>query len=101
MPDLATSSPSAEEGLQRRLQARHLSMIAIGGAIGVGLFLGSSVTIRQAGPGVILSYLLSAAIALVMAYALAEMAVTHPQAGSFGIYAERYLSPWSGFSDVA
>jgi AAT family amino acid transporter len=72
-------------------------MIAIGSAIGVGLFLGSTVTISLAGPAVLLTYLLGAAIALVMAYALAEMAVVHPVAGSFGVYAERYLSPWFGF----
>jgi L-asparagine transporter-like permease len=73
-------------------------MIAIGGAIGVGLFLGSSVTIQLAGPGVILSYLGGAAIAIVVAYALAEMAVVQPVAGSFGVYAETYLSTWAGFS---
>jgi len=72
-------------------------MIAIGGAIGVGLFLGSTVTIGLAGPGVIVTYVIGAAIALVMGYALAEMAVVHPLAGSFGLYAERYLSPWFGF----
>src|SRR5262245_57242830 len=72
-------------------------MIAIGGAIGVGLFLGSTVTIGLAGPGVIVTYLVGALIALVMAYALAEMAVVHPLSGSFGVYAERYLSPWFGF----
>src|SRR6267378_4034776 len=72
-------------------------MMAIGGAIGVGLFLGSTVTIGLAGPGVIVTYVIGAAIALVMGYALAEMAVVHPQAGSFGVYAERYLSPWFGF----
>jgi amino acid transporter, AAT family len=86
-----------EDGLQRRLTPRQLTMIAIGSAIGVGLFLGSSVTIRLAGPGVIITYIIGALIALVMAYALAEMAVVHPQAGSFGVYAERYLSPWFGF----
>lgn len=73
-------------------------MIAIGGAIGVGLFLGSSLTIELAGPGVIISYVLGALIAIVMAYSLAEMAVVHPVAGSFGIYAEKYLSPWAGFT---
>lgn len=72
--------------------------MAIGGAIGVGLFLGSSVTIRLAGPAVILSYLLGAGIALVMAYVLAEMAVVHPVAGAFGCYAESYLNRWAGFS---
>ncbi|HWG39580.1 MAG TPA: amino acid permease [Candidatus Acidoferrales bacterium] len=86
------------EGLHRRLKQRQLTMMAIGGAIGVGLFLGSSVTIRLAGPGVILSYLLGAGIALIMSYALTEMAVVHPVAGAFGVYAEKYLNPWAGFS---
>jgi amino acid transporter, AAT family len=93
-----TPPTSEVEGLHRRLSQRQLSMMAIGGAIGVGLFLGSSVTIRLAGPAVIVSYLLGAAIALIMSYALAEMAVVHPVAGAFGIYAEKYLNPWAGFS---
>jgi L-asparagine transporter-like permease len=86
------------EGLHRRLSQRQLTMMAIGGAIGVGLFLGSSVTIRLAGPAVILSYLLGAGIALIMAYAVTEMAVVHPVAGAFGVYAEKYLNSWAGFS---
>src|SRR5215813_11664522 len=86
------------EGLHRRLGQRQLTMMAIGGAIGVGLFLGSSVTIRLAGPAVIISYLLGAGIALIMSYVLAEMAVVHPVAGAFGVYAEKYLNPWAGFS---
>jgi L-asparagine transporter-like permease len=73
-------------------------MMAIGGAIGVGLFLGSGFTMRLAGPGVIISYLLAAPIAMIVAYALAEMAVVHPVAGSFGVYAETYLSDWAGFA---
>ncbi len=90
---------AAETGeLRRRLTQRQLSMLAIGGAIGVGLFLGSSVTIRLAGPGVIVSYLLGAVIALIVAYSLVEMAVVHPVAGSFGVYAQTYLSPWAGFT---
>lgn len=92
------SSDPQSEGLHRQLSARQLTMIAIGGAIGVGLFLGSSVTIQLAGPGVIVTYLLGALLAIVMAYALAEMAVVHPVAGSFGIYADTYLSPWAGFT---
>jgi AAT family amino acid transporter len=86
------------EGLHRRLTQRQLTMMAIGGAIGVGLFLGSGVTIKLAGPAVILSYLLGAGIALIMAYAVTEMAVVHPVAGAFGVYAEKYLNPWAGFS---
>jgi L-asparagine transporter-like permease len=86
------------EGLHRRLTQRQLTMMAIGGAIGVGLFLGSSVTIRLAGPAVIVSYLAGAGIALIMSYALAEMAVVHPVAGAFGVYAETYVNRWAGFS---
>ena len=94
VPDAA---PEAE-GLHRRLGQRQLTMMAIGGAIGVGLFLGSRLTIRLAGPGVIVSYLLGACIALIMSYVLTEMAVVHPVAGAFGVYAEKYLNPWAGFS---
>jgi amino acid transporter, AAT family len=93
------SAPPAQEKdeLRRSLSQGQLTMIAIGGAIGVGLFLGSGVTIQLAGPGVIISYLLGAAIAAVVSYCLAEMAVVHPFSGSFGIYAETYLSRWVGF----
>ena len=86
------------EQLRRRLNQRQLSMLAIGGAIGVGLFLGSGVTIQLAGPGVILTYLLGAVVAMIVAFSLAEMAVVHPDAGSFGVYAETYLSRWAGFA---
>ena len=86
-----------EQGLARQLNERQLSMIAIGGAIGTGLFLGSALAVRAAGPGVILSYLFAAAIALLLMGCLSEMAVAHPTAGSFGIYAELYLSHWAGF----
>ena len=89
--------PEADE-LKRKLTQRQLTMLAIGGAIGVGLFLGSSVTIRLAGPGVIITYLIGAVIAMIVAYSLAEMAVVQPVAGSFGVYAQTYLSPWAGFS---
>ena len=66
------TEPRAEAGhpsqnLQRKLTERQLAMIAIGGAIGVGLFLGSNVTISLAGPAVILSYLVGAVLSLIMA----------------------------------
>ena len=73
-------------------------MIGLGGAIGTGLFLGSAISVRLAGPGVILSYAAGAVIALLLAWALAEMAVAHPVAGSFGVYAEVYIHPWAGFA---
>jgi AAT family amino acid transporter len=85
------------EQLVRQLTVGQLGMIAIGGAIGTGLFLGSALAVRIAGPGVIVSYLIGAAIALVFMGALSEMAVAHPTAGSFGVYAELYLNPWAGF----
>ena len=104
MTDPRASAPSShqhaidkEQGLTRQLSERQLSMIAIGGAIGTGLFLGSALAVRIAGPGVILSYLLAAGIALLLMGCLSEMAVAHPTAGSFGIYAELYLSHWAGF----
>lgn len=99
-PSGGRSSPEQNTGqeLNRRLTQRQLTMIAIGGAIGVGLFLGSSVSIQLAGPGVIVSYVLGASIALVVAYVLAEMAVFNPVAASFGICAERYLNRWAGFT---
>ena len=85
------------EQLSRQLTSGQLSMIAIGGAIGTGLFLGSSLAVRIAGPGVIISYLIGAAIALLFMSALSEMAVAHPTAGSFGVYAELYVNAWAGF----
>src|SRR5579859_1254230 len=91
-------SRESPQQLRRLLNQRQLTMLAIGGAIGVGLFLGSGVTIQLAGPGVILSYLMGAIIALIVAFALVEMAVVHPDAGSFGVYAETYLSRWAGFA---
>src|SRR5215469_15454317 len=98
-PTVADNKLAPEtEGLHRGLGQRQLTMMAIGGAIGVGLFLGSSVTIRLAGPAVILSYLIGAGIALIMSYVLAEMAVVHPVAGAFGVYADRYVNPWAGFA---
>lgn len=87
-----------EEGLSRQLSTRQMAMIAIGGAIGTGLFLGSSLAVHTAGPAVLVSYLLGAVIASLLMGALSEMAVAHPTAGSFGVYAELYLNRWAGFT---
>ena len=72
-------------------------MIAIGGAIGTGLFLGSGFAIGFAGPAVVLSYLIGALITLLLMGCLAEMTVAHPTPGSFGAWAEFYISPIAGF----
>lgn len=87
-----------EKGLNRSLTTGQLTMIAIGGAIGTGLFLGSGLAIGLAGPSVIVSYAIGAMIALLLMGCLAEMTVAHPVTGSFGAYAERYINPWAGFT---
>ena len=86
-----------EGGLHHTLSSGQISMIAIGGAIGTGLFLGSAFAIGFAGPSVLLSYTVGALIALLLMGCLAEMTVAHPTSGSFGAYAEVYLSPLAGF----
>ncbi|WP_426663789.1 amino acid permease [Rhodanobacter aciditrophus] len=86
-----------EKGLRRSLTTTQLSMIAIGGAIGTGLFLGSGFAISFAGPSVLVSYAIGALIALLLMGCLAEMTVAHPTSGSFGAYAEHYIGPWAGF----
>ena len=93
----ATSITERERGLHRDLSRTQIVMIGLGGAIGTGLFMGSGIAIGYAGPGVILSFSLAGFIAAVMVCSLAEMAVVHPTAGSFGTYAETYLNPWAGF----
>jgi L-asparagine transporter-like permease len=86
-----------EHGLQQALTQSQVVMIGLGGAIGTGLFMGSGIAIGYAGPAVVLSYAIAGFIALVMVFSLSEMAVVHPAAGSFGVYAETYLNPWAGF----
>src|SRR5579863_2663313 len=86
-----------ESGLRRALNARRMTMIAIGGAIGTGLFLGSGLAITLAGPGVLVSYAIGALLALLLMGCLAEMTVAHPTTGSFGAYAEYYVGPLAGF----
>jgi amino acid transporter, AAT family len=94
----ATTVVSREAGLQRNLTPAQLAMIGSGSSIGTGLFLGSAISVKLAGPAVILSFALAACIALTMMWALAEMTAAHPAAGSFGLHAEIYLHPWAGFA---
>jgi L-asparagine transporter-like permease len=86
-----------EKGLRRGLTSAQLTMIAIGGAIGTGLFLGSSFAIGLAGPSVIVSYGIGAFIAFLLMGCMAEMTVAHPTSGSFGAWAEFYIHPLAGF----
>jgi L-asparagine transporter-like permease len=87
-----------EQVLTRVLSSGQQVMIAIGGAIGTGLFLASGAAVPAAGPGVIFSTLLVAGISLLLGAALTEMCVAHPTAGSFGLYADMYLSPFAGYA---
>jgi L-asparagine transporter-like permease len=74
-----------------------MAMVAVGGSIGTGLLLGSGAAIQVAGPAVVLTFVLSALISWTVALALGEMSAIHPAAGSFGVYAELYVSRWAGF----
>lgn len=86
-----------EKGLKRGLSARHIRFMALGSAIGTGLFYGSASAIQIAGPAVLLAYLIGGAAVFMVMRALGEMAVHNPVSGSFGQYASTYLGPLAGF----
>ncbi|MGJ7915373.1 amino acid permease [Massilia sp. LXY-6] len=83
--------------LERGLKDRHIQLIAIGGAIGVGLFLGSAKAISKAGPALLLTYAFAGLAIFFIMRALGELLIHCPVAGSFATYAEEYVSPWAGF----
>ncbi len=85
------------EELHRGLEERHIQLIALGGAIGVGLFLGSASAIRTAGPALMITYLLGGIIIFYIMRALGEVAVAYPVSGSFSAYANRFLGPMAGY----
>ncbi len=95
--DVSRIDPPPVAVLQRRLGTAQLSMIAIGGAVGTGLFLGSGFAISLAGPAVLLSYAIGGLVALLLMGCLAEMTVVHPDTGSFGWLAQRYVGPLAGY----
>ena len=84
-------------GLKRGLTARHIRFMALGSAIGTGLFMGSSESIQAAGPAVLLAYIIGGAAVFMVMRALGELVVRHPVSGSFGQYASRYIHPFAGF----
>ncbi|MCF3173692.1 amino acid permease [Streptomyces sioyaensis] len=96
-PGGATGGQSPD-GLQAGLKNRHLSMIAIGGVIGAGLFVGSGAGIAAAGPGILLSYALTGLLVVLVMRMLGEMAAASPTSGSFSAYADRALGRWAGFT---
>ena len=88
-----TQRDNAPPGLAHTLKQRHLSMIAIAGVIGAGLFVGSGAAIGQAGPGVLISYALAGLLVVLVMRMLGEMSAANPETGSFSAYAERALGP--------
>jgi AAT family amino acid transporter len=83
--------------MQRGLKNRHIQMIALGGAIGTGLFYGSAQTIQLVGPGITLSYLIGGTVIFLIMRMLGEMSVDEPVSGSFSHYAYKYWGEFSGF----
>jgi amino acid transporter, AAT family len=89
---------AGEHGLARQLSAGQQTMMALGGAIGTGLFLGSGLALNVAGPSIVVSYVIAAIISLLLGVALTEMCVANPTAGAFGVYAGQYVSPFAGYA---
>jgi L-asparagine transporter-like permease len=94
---MSTSEEIQAPGLQKALLGRHVEMIAIGGIIGAGLFVGSSTSIAAAGPAIIISYAIAGAVILLVMRMLGEMATAHPEIGSFTEYSRLSLGNWAGF----
>lgn len=84
--------------LQRGLKNRHIQLIALGGAVGTGLFLGIAQTIKMAGPSVLLGYAIGGLIAFFIMRQLGEMVVEEPVAGSFSHFAYKYWGNFAGFA---
>ncbi|MCX5591216.1 amino acid permease [Alcaligenes endophyticus] len=96
---MPTSTPDSSQELRRELKPRHLSMIAIGGSIGTGLFVASGATIAEAGPGgALLAYMLIGVMVYFLMTSLGELAAAMPVSGSFATYGARYVDEGFGFA---
>ena len=98
MIDVPATAAADQNALSRSLRPRHVAMITIGGIIGAGLFVGSSVAIAAAGPAIIVSYALTGLLVLLIMRMLGEMAVDMPQVRSFTEFTRAALGNWAGFS---
>lgn len=90
--------PQADASLTHGLKQRHLSMIALGGVIGAGLFVGSGAGIAAAGPSIVVAYVISGVLVMLVMRMLGEMSAAYPSSGSFSAHAERAIGPWAGFT---
>jgi L-asparagine permease len=88
---------SGDEGYQPALTNRQVQMIAIGGAIGVGLFYGTGEKIATVGPGLVLAFVLAGVVAFFVLRAMGELVLYRPTAGSFVEYAREFVGPWAGY----
>ena len=88
---------SKESQLHRGLEERHIALMSLGAAIGVGLFLGSASAIKLAGPAIIISYAIGGLMIYLIMRALGEMAIKNPVAGSFSRYASEFVGPLAGY----
>ena len=93
---MANKKPQSPQ-LKRSMTAGQMEMISLGGAIGVGLFMGSTSTIKWAGPSVLLAYIFVGLILYIVMRALGEMLYVNPSTGSFADYATEYVSPLAGY----
>ena len=84
--------------LKKSLQLRHLTMIAFGGSIGAGLFVGSGALIKLTGPAAVVTALIAGLLVIMVMRMLGEMVVAKPSLGSFSDYAREALGNWAGFS---
>ncbi|WP_212755296.1 amino acid permease [Flexivirga aerilata] len=89
---------TTDSGLGKGLKQRHMNLIALGGVIGAGLFVGSGVVIEDAGPAAVVSFLIAGLITVLIMRMLAEMAVNKPALGSFYVYARECLGRRGGFA---
>ncbi|MGW1075481.1 amino acid permease [Streptomyces sp. NPDC002537] len=96
--DGVTAQAPGDKDLSHGLKQRHLSMIALGGVIGAGLFVGSGAGIAAAGPGIVLAYAASGLLVMLVMRMLGEMAAANPASGTFSVHAERAIGPWAGFT---
>ncbi|GAB7188615.1 amino acid permease [Kitasatospora sp. Ki12] len=87
---------SEDRSVGRGLRQRHIAMIALGGAIGAGLFVGSGVGIAAAGPGIVVSYVVAGVLTVLVMRMLGEMSAARPGSGSFSAHATRAWGPWAG-----
>lgn len=91
------ANEAKQEKFHRGLEARHIELIALGGTIGVGLFMGAASALKWAGPSVLLAYMVAGLFVFFIMRSMGEMLYLEPVTGSFAVYAHKYMSPFFGY----